>query len=126
MRYLEELLVHWRGLSFGQRSGLVLLLGLILFAVLEGLLHQRDPTLQDLDNVFAPPGLAEPLGTDQFGRSMLARMGAAVRLSMLLSLVCVMTSACLGVALGVLAGWRQQQTDRVINFSSIWSWLCPG
>lgn len=108
--------MNWQQLSPGQRSGVLILAALILFALLEGVLHRGDPALQNLENVFAMPSLAEPLGTDQFGRSMLARMGAALRLSMLLSVICVLTSASVGVALGVAAGWRRGMTDRVISF----------
>lgn len=103
-------------LNTGQKAGALIIAGLLAFALLEWLLHGADPALQNLDNSFAAPGLDEPLGTDQFGRSMLARMGAAVRLSMMLSMICVLTSASVGVALGVLAGWRQGMTDRAISF----------
>ncbi|WP_061291454.1 ABC transporter permease [Azotobacter vinelandii] len=100
----------------GQRIGAAVLVGLAGFAVLEWLLNAGDPAAQDLANAFAPPSLGEPLGTDQFGRSMLARMGAALRLSLLLSLLCVTTSASLGIALGVVAGWRRGLLDRVLSF----------
>ncbi|SEO73355.1 ABC transporter permease [Aquisalimonas asiatica] len=103
-------------LNRGQKAGAAIIGGLVVFALLEGLLHGADPALQNLDNAFATPGVDTPLGTDQFGRSMLARMGAAVRLSMLLGLLCVLTSATVGVALGVLAGWRQGVTDKVVSF----------
>nr|WP_300309073.1 ABC transporter permease [Halomonas sp.] len=106
----------WGGLTTGQKKGAFIILGILLFALLEAILHPVDPALQNLDNTFATPTLAEPLGTDQFGRSMLARMGDAVRLSMFLGLLCALTSACVGVALGVLAGWRQGLVDRVISF----------
>ncbi|MFC3609174.1 ABC transporter permease [Stutzerimonas tarimensis] len=99
-----------------QRAGALILVALVLFAIFEGLLNSVDPAVQQLGNSFAAPSLAEPLGTDQYGRSMLARMGSALRLSLLLSLLCVVTSASLGVALGVAAGWRQGWTDRVISF----------
>jgi len=107
---------HWQQLGRGRKAGACILIALVLFALLEGLLNRGDPALQNLDNTFAAPGLDEPLGTDQFGRSMLARMGAAIRLSMMLSVVCVLTSASLGVALGVVAGWRRGLADRVISF----------
>lgn len=103
-------------LSSSQRVGAGLLTLLVLFAVLEGLLGRGDPALQNLAQRFATPSLADPLGTDPFGRSMLARMGAALRLSLSLSLVCVFTSAFIGVALGVAAGWRQGWVDRVLSF----------
>lgn len=99
-----------------QKIGAGLLLLLLIFALLEGLLHSTEPYLQRLDHAFALPSLQEPLGTDQFGRSMLARMGAALRLSVALSLICVLTSAGLGVLLGVIAGWWQGWADRLLSF----------
>lgn len=100
----------------GQRVGAAVLASLAGFAVLEWLLNSTDPAVQNLGNSFALPSLSEPLGTDQFGRSMLARMGSALRLSLLLSLLCVATSASLGVALGVVAGWRQGLADKLLSF----------
>ncbi|TWI52619.1 peptide/nickel transport system permease protein [Pseudomonas duriflava] len=103
-------------LNGSQQIGAAILACLVGFAFLEWLLNGTDPAVQNLGNLFAAPSLAEPLGTDQFGRSMLARMGAALRLSLLLSLVCVLTSATIGVALGVLAGWREGWIDRIVSF----------
>ncbi|WP_043237468.1 ABC transporter permease [Stutzerimonas azotifigens] len=103
------------GLRRGQLAGLVLIAALVCFALLEGLLHGADPASQDLANPFAGPSLSEPLGTDQYGRSMLARLAAAVRLSLALSLLCVVTSATIGVAMGVVAGWRQGLLDKCMS-----------
>lgn len=102
-------------LSTRQRVGAALVTFLVVFAVLEGLFNPGDPAQQHLAHGFASPTLSEPLGTDQYGRSMLARMGAALRLSLLLSLLCVITSASIGVALGVAAGWRQGWADRLLS-----------
>ena len=106
----------WKGLAMGQKAGALIALSLLVFAVLEAVLHPVDPAMQQLDNTFAAPTLAEPLGTDQFGRSMLARMGDAVRLSMFLGLLCTLSSAFVGVSLGVVAGWRKGMIDRGISF----------
>ncbi|TWH76620.1 peptide/nickel transport system permease protein [Azomonas agilis] len=103
-------------LKTSQKIGAGLLLLLLAFALLEALLHGTAPYLQRLDQAFALPSLQEPLGTDQFGRSMLARMGAALRLSLILSLICVLTSATLGILLGVVAGWWQGWADRLLSF----------
>lgn len=99
-----------------QKIGAGLLLSLLIFAVLEGVFHNGLSHVQHLDQAFALPNLQEPLGRDQFGRSMLARMGAALRLSLVLSLTCVATSAALGVLLGVAAGWWQGWVDRLLMF----------
>jgi peptide/nickel transport system permease protein len=99
-----------------QWAGALILGALVAFALLEWMLFDRNPARQQLDAVFALPSLHEPLGTDQFGRSMLARMGAAIRLSFSLSLLSVLTSALLGVLLGVWAAWQGGWVDRVLSF----------
>ncbi|WP_028292059.1 ABC transporter permease [Oceanobacter kriegii] len=99
-----------------QWLGTAILLVLVLFAVLEGLFGSADPARQQLMNRFLAPSAEHWLGTDQFGRSNLARMGEAVRLSLLLAVMCVVTAASLGIGLGVVAGWRGGWTDKALNF----------
>lgn len=103
-------------LSTEQKAGAIIVGGLVAFSVLEWLFNSSDYATQDLANAFAAPSVPEPFGTDQYGRSMLARMGAAVRLSILLSLMCVLSAASIGVVLGVIAGWKKGAADRVISF----------
>lgn len=102
--------------SRSQRIGALVLLALLLFALFEGLLHQGSSVKQNLSLYLTPPSWDAWLGTDQFGRSMLARMGAAIRLSFTLSFICVLTSATLGTLLGVLAAWRGGWVDRSLGF----------
>jgi peptide/nickel transport system permease protein len=99
----------------GRLIGALLLGALVAFALLEALLGGADPAAQDLDAALTPPGAEHPLGTDPFGRSMLARLGAALRLSLLVSTACVVTALVLGAGLGVLAAWRGGWTDRVLS-----------
>ncbi|WP_428239637.1 ABC transporter permease [Gynuella sp.] len=103
-------------LSGAQRLGLAVLLALMLFAIAESLLGHHDAARQALQNRFALPGGEHLLGTDQFGRSMVARMAAAVRLSFILSISCVVTSAVIGTGFGVWAAWRGGWVDHGLNF----------
>ncbi|MDN2483509.1 ABC transporter permease [Vibrio agarivorans] len=103
-------------LALSQRFGLAIIVSVIIFILLEVLLWGGDPALQNLDAVFSVPSLAEPLGTDQFGRSNLARLSSALQTSLLMALFCVVTSASLGVLLGVLAGWYQGWVDSALSF----------
>ncbi|MCB1621497.1 MAG: ABC transporter permease [Thiothrix sp.] len=86
-----------------------------LFALLEWALNDADPYQQNLIRYFAAPSWQEPLGTDQFGRDMLARLGAAVRLSFALSLLCVVSAASIGTLLGVVAVWGGRSADTALN-----------
>lgn len=70
-----------------------------------------NPLHQDLINGLTPTGLplglswAHPLGTDQLGRSELARLAFGIRTSVIVALVSNATSIAIGAAIGLLAGF---------------------
>lgn len=83
-----------------QVGALVLLGVLVLFALLP-----LDPVANDLSHRFAGPSAAHPLGTDQLGRDVLARLAVGARLSVGFTLVALVLCAGIGTVLGVLAAW---------------------
>ena len=87
---------------------------LVAFAVV-GPLVLADPHAQDLARFLEPPSLAEPLGRDDFGRSVVSRLAHATRLSLVLGAVCVLTALVLGTATGILAGWVGGWVDAVLR-----------
>nr|WP_035878733.1 ABC transporter permease [Cupriavidus sp. amp6] len=95
--------------------GIALLLVLALFALAGPWLAQRAPFEQDLYGVLQAPSLLEPLGTDHLGRSMLARLASASRLSLGLALLSVLTAAVPGTLLGLIAAWHGGWTARIIG-----------
>lgn len=104
-----------RRLSHAQRWGMALLAALLAFAWVVPLFLDADPSRQDLMSTLAAPSLQHPLGTDHLGRSMLARVAAAVRLSLGLALLSVVTAALPGLLAGVTAGWRGGWCDRLLS-----------
>ncbi|MCE8052035.1 ABC transporter permease [Halomonas daqingensis] len=98
-----------------QRLGATLLALLLAFAWLVPWLFEADPARQQLTRILQLPTLAEPLGTDHLGRSLLARLASAVRLSLGMALLSVASAAVPGVILGVIAGWRGGWLDRVLG-----------
>lgn len=90
-----------------------LLGALVLFALI-GPLVWRQYSGQDLSQFLQPPSPAEPLGHDHLGRSVLARLAHATRLSLGLALLCVATAAVAGTALGLLAAWRRGWLDHLL------------
>lgn len=90
-----------------------LLTALVLFALI-GPLVWRQYSGQDLGQFLQPPSPAEPLGHDHLGRSVLARLAHATRLSLGLAVLCVATAAIAGISLGLLAAWRRGWLDQVL------------
>ncbi|KQM71170.1 ABC transporter permease [Xylophilus sp. Leaf220] len=108
------------------RAGLAVMLALALFAALGPAVVGPDPAAQDLNNSLAPPGAAEWLGTDVFGRSVLARLAHAARLSLGLALLAAVTAAVPGVLLGLLAAWRGGAVERALVMLSDAALSVPG
>lgn len=99
---------RWR-----RRSGWLLLGAIAAFAAL-GPLLAGDPARQDLWASLQPPTAAHPLGTDVFGRDVLARLSHAARLSLGLALLAALTAAVPGVLLGVAAAARGGSIERAL------------
>lgn len=97
-----------------QRAAIAVLAGLVLFALV-GPLVWTDHALQDLSRFLEVPSLAEPLGRDHLGRSVVARLAHATRLSLLLAILCVVTAMVAGTLTGILAAWRGGWVDTVLH-----------
>lgn len=96
------------------------LLAVVFAAALVGpSLWPRDPIIGALGSTFKPPGTVtaagwHPLGTDQLGRDLLARILAGTRLSLGIVLVAGLISVVLGTALGLVAGYAGGWVDALI------------
>lgn len=97
-----------------RRIGLVLLALVAAFALLAPPLIGIDPARQDLARSLQPPSGAHWLGTDLLGRSVLARLAEATRLSLGLALLAALTAAVPGTLLGVLAAWRGGRLESLL------------
>jgi len=62
-----------------------------------------------------PPSLSQPFGTDNLGRSLLARTVAAIQQSVLLSTAAVLIATIVGAAFGLVAGYVGGLVDDVIG-----------
>jgi peptide/nickel transport system permease protein len=91
-----------------------LLLVLVAFALI-GPLVLSDPTAQDLDHYLQAPSLAEPLGRDDYGRSVVSRLAHATRLSLMLGAACVATALLIGTVAGIAAAWVGGWLDAVLR-----------
>lgn len=91
--------------SWPQRVGWALLTTLALVAALGPSLVGLNPHAQDLSQSLRPPDGVHWLGTDVYGRSVLARLLHASQLSLGLALWASVMAVCVGTAMGVLAAW---------------------
>jgi ABC-type dipeptide/oligopeptide/nickel transport system permease subunit len=92
----------------------VLLVGVVAGAVaLPGLLPYRYDE-QDLDRTFQGPSSRHWLGTDQYGRDLLARLAFGGRLSLLVGGVTVLAAVVVGALLGGLAGYLGGALDELL------------
>ena len=99
----------------GAWLGLALVLAVTAFAVLGPALITADPARQVLSRALEPPSAEYWLGTDHLGRSVLARLAHAARLSLALGALSVLVAAVFGGAAGLLAAWLGGWTDRVLG-----------
>ena len=94
-------LLHHR--SF--QTGLALFAVLVLAAAFVPMISGADPTRLSMRTRFVPPGADFLFGTDNFGRSQLARVVYGARLSLMLGTSVVVLNAIFGALLGALSGY---------------------
>ncbi|MFN7916946.1 MAG: ABC transporter permease [Vicinamibacterales bacterium] len=87
----------------------------LLAAVIGPWLSPWDPSQQALALRLSLPSLAHPFGLDELGRDILARVLAGARISFLVGLTVVVTSASVGTLLGAAAGYLGGRVDDVIS-----------
>lgn len=73
------------------------------------------PNTLDLKTRLAPPSAAHPLGTDDVGRDVLARMIHGARVSLLVGFLTMGISLIVGTILGALAGYYGGAADWIVS-----------
>ena len=91
----------------------------------------HDPTQQSLPDKLTPPvgwggTWSHPLGTDQLGRDILARLIDGARISLIVALVAVFLAAVLGTTLGLIAGYVGGRIDTLIISAADVQMAFPG
>ncbi len=85
-----------------------------LLAVLGPWLLPWDPFVADPLSRLAGSNALHPLGTDEIGRDVLARLLLGSRVSLSVGLVAMIISVSLGVAVGALAGYFGRRAETVL------------
>ena len=100
--------------------GGLLVLIIIIGSIFAPLFVSADPNKQNIRQRLRPPAWMEkgslnhPLGTDQVGRDLLARILYGGRVCLLVGFAAVMISGTLGVAIGLVAGYFGGRLDNFI------------
>ncbi len=77
-------------------------------------IHSTSSEAIDLRARLTGPSVAHPLGTDEFGRDVLARLLHGGRISLAIGLVAMLVSVTVGTVLGSLAGYLGGPVDALI------------
>jgi peptide/nickel transport system permease protein len=104
--------------------GIAVLAFFTLGAIFGPLLLPFDPNAMIFD-MMAPPSLTHPLGTDDLGRDLLARVLIGGRVSLFVGVSTVAIALLIGVTLGVLAGYFGGWLDHIIMRYVDLQWAFP-
>jgi peptide/nickel transport system permease protein len=88
---------------------------MISMAIFAPLIAPFDPVYDaDLMNAELAPGTTYLLGTDSHGRDVLSRLIYGARISLSVGLITQFLNTCIGVSLGLLAGFMGNRWDDII------------
>ena len=105
-------------------GGIIIVL-FILIALFAPLLAPKPPNAQSLKGALTPPCWAHPLGTDEFGRSILSRIIFGARVSLNIALIASAVALGIGVPLGALAGYYGGALDSIVEGLVDITWAFP-
>jgi len=97
--------------------GLVLLVGLATAAAAAPLIERAlgvDATSIDLLAMLSGPSAAHPLGTDEVGRDLLARLLRGGQVSLVVGLLAALVAALIGTIIGLAAGYLGGTLDALL------------
>jgi peptide/nickel transport system permease protein len=124
--YLEALAVEQRR-GFRQRwyrtptfvAGVSILGSIVLLALLAPVVTWHDPVQQDLLHTLQGPSWSHPLGTDDLGRDVYARLVYGARTDLRVAFLAVLFPFTIGTMIGLLAGyfghWIDTLTSWLVN-----------
>lgn len=95
--------------------GSVMFAVLIILAVIIPWISPYDPSEQNLSAFLQPPSAEHWLGTDQLGRDLFTRLIYAARTDLSIMVLAEIVPFCMGVFLGMLAGYYGKWTDKIIS-----------
>ena len=96
-----------------RRLGSYVLLAIVVASAIGPWVVPDQPASQQLADRLAGPTWRHPLGMDELGRDVLARLLSGGRISLLVGISVVSLSAVIGIAVGAVAGYAGRWVDEI-------------
>ena len=103
----------------GAMAGSFVFLGIVLFCFVGPLVWPYDATYIDIRSRNQGFSWAHPMGTDQLGRDIFARMMAGGQVSLAVGMVGMVLSIFLGTLIGVLAGFFRRVDGLLMRLTDL-------
>ncbi|MCA9860617.1 MAG: ABC transporter permease [Thermomicrobiales bacterium] len=97
--------------DWGAVLGCIVIAVMVVLAVLAPVLRFADPLSMNPLSPVQPPSWSHPLGTDSFGRDILARLIWGGRISLAVAATTVLVSGVIGTLIGLVAGYAGGAVD---------------
>lgn len=94
--------------------GSLMLAAMLLTAVAAPAVTRNDPVRTNLEDAFTPPSAGHPLGTDNFGRDVLARLIYGARADLQIGTIPTAATFLLGLIVGSAAGYYGGTVDGIL------------
>jgi peptide/nickel transport system permease protein len=104
----------------------ILITWVVLALIAPWLIDETQISVADATGVpFSEPSSAAWLGTDKFGRDVLAMLIYGARISLLVGLTATIGTMIIGLVVGLSAGYFGGKTDSVLNLFTDWFLVIP-
>ncbi|WP_055662536.1 ABC transporter permease [Jannaschia seosinensis] len=103
----------------GALAGAAVFLAIVLMVVIGPMIWPLDPTETDIRSRNQGISLVHPLGTDQLGRDIFARVMQGGRISLAVGLTAMALSLVLGTLIGVMAGYFRRLDGPLMRFTDL-------
>lgn len=95
-------------------AGAIIVAGLAFVAIVGPVIVPHDPLAQNLQHRLQPPSSTHPLGTDQLGRDVLARLVHGARYSLGIAVLITAVRVVIGTVIGLVAGYAGGVVDEAL------------
>ncbi len=96
--------------------GAMIVVFFVLLGLIGPLLWSYDPNAIAVTARFLPPSIQHPLGTDNFGRDILARIAHGTRLSLAIGAAVALFTTVLGTTMGLAVGYFRRIEASAVAF----------